>query len=186
MQLSLALYKGIVHCNLILTLWRAPAPSWGPAKPLHHALLLRHARACVLLLSGQQHVTACGRLATQGKPCALCERFANTAAKHTNWQLQMPSLCGSLPCARTLPMQTLLDNCSGYTLQAPARHNLLLTASAAVPIFLLFPSAALDTLDTRLRGTSCGLCSQAAPSTTSVSPETNLQCERTAGQRWQT
>jgi hypothetical protein len=54
-------------------------------------------------------------------------------------------------------------------------YSLLRTASAAVPIFLLLLSTPLDTFDTRLRGTSCGLCSQAAPSTTNVSPEMNLQ-----------
>jgi hypothetical protein len=62
------------------------------------------------------------------------------------------------------------------TWAARACYSLLdgLLLLPAVPICLLFFSTPLDTMDTMSRGTSCGLCNQAPPSTTKVSPVTNL------------
>jgi hypothetical protein len=57
------------------------------------------------------------------------------------------------------------------------RYSLLLAPpppSPATPTLRLVPSTRRDTCDTDSRGTSCGRCSQAAPSTTRVSPLTYL------------
>jgi hypothetical protein len=70
------------------------------------------------------------------------------------------------------------------TLRRSLHYSLLLGAAPlllrvppafAVPTCLLLDSTLRDTCDTMPRGTSCGRCSHAPPSTTSVSPLTNLQ-----------